>query len=100
MDCLYDIILGLDILKKLGIKINCLEDIIEWNSSTMQFKSLCELKLHNHDTIFQEYDIPELIKKAEDSYDCKTLDNAYSTKDWKNAITKSTHLKPSERQKC
>ena len=69
VNCPYDIILGLDILCELGIKIDCLKDTIEWNGATTKFKSLHELKLHDYESLLQESDTPELIKKAENAYD-------------------------------
>ena len=100
VDCPYDIILDLDILREIGLKIDCQEDMIEWNKSVTLFKPLRLLYLETNDTILHEYNTLALIKEAKDPYNKKISDNKYSSKDWKNAVAKSCHLSPAKCKKC
>ena len=100
LTCNYDIILGLDVLRSVGLIIDCKNDQITWNNASTSFKPLSSLGLLNDFYLFDETTSPSLISTAENNYDRNISDNKYSSKDWKTAINKSKHLSPSERQKC
>ena len=98
--CNYDVILGLDVLRTVGFIVDCKNDQIIWDNASTSFKPISSLGSKETNSFFEEIDTPTLISKAEDTFDRKISDNKYSNKDWKTAINNSSHLSPSERQKC
>ena len=99
--CPYDLILGLDVLRDIGIILDCKNDTITWNSSVTNFKSASTLHTTNPlDILNIELNTPPIITQAEQDYDRKISSNNYSSKDWKIAMQNSKHLSPSEHQKC
>ena len=99
--CPYDLILGLDVLRDIGIAPDCKNDTITWDSSVTDFKTASTLKIFDQlDIISIEINTPPIIHKVEQEYDRKISSNTYSSKNWKMAIQNSKHLTPSERQKC
>ena len=45
--CSYDLILGLDVLRDIGIILDCKNDTITWDSSVTDFKTASTFRIYN-----------------------------------------------------
>ncbi len=86
----YDMIIGRDLMRALGINLNFKEDEIEWETSTIPFKDTdcLEEQFYIRDPYEQEY------FRAE-----KILDNDYKNADIKTVVESQEHLSKEEQKK-
>lgn len=90
--------MGLNIQRQAGIDILSSYDLIKWGHAIAPFKTLHSVKNFNAKFIFNEINTPELILVAVNKADHKISANAYSKKDWKNAVQASTYLTSNQKQ--
>ncbi len=86
----YDMIIGRDLMRALGINLNFTEDTIEWGTSSIPLKDMdcLEEQYYIRDPFEQEY------FRAE-----KILDNDYKNADLKTVVESQEHLSEEEKGK-
>lgn len=97
-NCPCDLILGLDLLRKVGIILNYKECAMPWENSVTHFKSASTLSALDPAEIMSiDLDTPPIVHEYENDYDHNVYFNECREKDWKKAARNSTHLTPLQR---
>ena len=90
----YDMIIGREMMRNLGIDIRCSDDMIHWDESKIPFKDMTS------DSLAETYHIddPDSIESSLDDVKRRILDNDYTVADLRQVVENQTHLTPDERK--
>jgi hypothetical protein len=95
---IYNIILGMDIMTKIGLSVNTAEKCITWEQSSMPLKRQGAVQSHyiRHHTY--ALSVAALVLQEAEECQSRILDADYSKVDIKQYISELTHFKSEEKK--